>query len=180
MQNNSENIENLNQRLFEGDEYAMQEIFEIFWEPLFSKAYNILKNEDDAKDIVQTVFIDIWKRRKEKIILNLKAYLSNAVKYQVFKKMHHAKITQNHIERFEEIVFYDYLDELIHSNEIVDNLNATIEKLPEKCKEVFKLSRFEDLSNKEISEKLDISIKTVENHITKALRNLRTDLKDII
>ena len=173
-------IENLNQQLYDGNEQAFEIIYELYWRQLFYKAYSILQDEEEAKDAVQTVLTDLWQRREEKVILNLKAYLFNAVKYQVFKKLRNNKLTQNHIERFEEIIAYDHIDELIHYNEINDKLNSAIEKLPDKCKEVFILSRFEELTNKEISEKLNISIKTVENHITKALRTLRSNLDGII
>jgi RNA polymerase sigma-70 factor (family 1) len=175
-----ENNENLNLQLFEGNERAFEKIFDSFWRQLFYKANSILQDEDEAKDAVQTVFTDLWRRREEKVILNLKSYLFNAVKYQVFKKLRDNKITQSHIDRFEEITSFDNIDDMIHYNEINENLNAAINRLPDKCKEVFILSRFEELSNKEISEKLNISIKTVENHITKALRNLRSDLEGII
>lgn len=170
--------DDLNKRLFAGDEYAFTEIFEQYWELLFYKALTILDDKDDAKDIVQKVFIDLWNRRKENLILNLKPFLLNAVKYQVFNYLRNGKLTLKHIDRFEDILFYNHIDEEIDSKEISGGLSKAIEELPERCRIVFKLSRIENLSNREISEKMGISIKTVENQITKAQQTLRTALKE--
>ncbi len=171
--------ENLSHRLFKGDKEVLEEIFERYWDLLFSKAYSILKDEDDVKDAIQNVFIDLWKRRKEKIILNLEAYLLQAVKFQVFKKLRDGKLTQAHIERFEELIYYTHVEELVDSNETRDNFEEAIESLPNKCRTVFKLSRYEKLTNIQIAQKLDISIKTVENHITKANRIIHKYFKKI-
>jgi len=173
-------LDNLSKRLYEGDEYAFTEIFEQFWELLYFKAYSALRDKDESKDIVQKVFIDLWNRRKENLILNLKVYLLSAVKYQVFNYMRNGKITREHIDMFADILFYDHIDKLIDSNEINENLFNAVNELPEKCRNIFKLSRFESLSNREIAEKLEISVKTVENQITNAQKTLRTLLKNIL
>jgi RNA polymerase sigma-70 factor (family 1) len=146
---------------------------------MFFKALKILDDKDEAKDAVQIVFVDLWNRRKENVILNLKPYLLNAVKYQVFNRLRDNKLTQKHIDRFDDILFYTHIDEEIDSSEISGRLSQAIEELPNKCRAVFKLSRVDNLSNREIAEKMGISIKTVENHITKAQQNLRSSLKNI-
>lgn len=166
----------LNVRLYESDRSALGEIFELYWDKFFQIAFNILKNEDDAKDAVQVVLIDIWKRRSERIILNIEAYLHNAVKFQVFKKLRDGKLNQQHVEKFEKILVQEPIENKIEFDELNEDILKSIEKLPDKCREVIKLSRYEGLSHKEIASKLEISVKTVENHITKALKVIRSAL----
>jgi RNA polymerase sigma-70 factor (family 1) len=163
-------------RLRAGDKLALTELYNAYWELLFISAYNIVKDKELCEDIIQDVFMNIWhNREKLEINISLKGYLYACVRYQVFNQFRKNK-DKIHVE------FFDDLDkrfqhatpetEMMH-NELVQQINSIIETLPEKCQLVYKLSREEQLSHKEIADRLSISTKTVENHITKALQTIR-------
>lgn len=164
------------QRLREGDKLALTELYNSYWQPLFISSYNVLKNKEVCEDIIQDVFMNIWNNRaKLEINISLKGYFYACARYQVFSHFRKSKDKIN-------VEFLDDLDkrfqnatpetEIMHK-ELVQQVNCIIETLPEKCKLVYKLSREEQLSHKEIAIRLDITTKTVENHITKALHTIR-------
>jgi RNA polymerase sigma-70 factor (family 1) len=166
-------------RLRAGDKLALTELYNAYWELLFISAYNIVKDKELCEDIIQDVFMNIWhNREKLEINISLKGYLYACVRYQVFNQFRKNK-DKIHVE------FFDDLDkrfqhatpetEMMH-NELVQQINSIIETLPEKCQLVYKLSREEQLSHKEIADRLSISTKTVENHITKALQTIRLSI----
>jgi RNA polymerase sigma-70 factor (family 1) len=163
-------------RLRDGDKMALTELYNTYWQSLFMSAQNVLKDREKCEDIIQDVFMNIWHNRKKLIInISLKSYLYACVRYQVFGQFRKNK-DNIHVE------FFNDLDkrfqhatpetEMMHK-ELVKQITSIIDSLPEKCQLVYKLSREEQLSHKEIAERLNISTKTVENHITKALQNIR-------
>jgi len=128
------------------------------------------------------VFIDIWNKRKEVVIkVSLKSYLYACVRYKVFAEFRSKKTIR--IELLEDIdkrIQYTTPETKAMHKELKQQVKLIVETLPEKCKRVYKLSRHEQLSHKEIAEQLGISVKTVENHITNALRVLRTSLGQVL
>ncbi len=170
---------NLLQKLTQGDESAFTEIYRQYWKLLFSVAANKLDNLADAEEIVQDVFADLWKRRDEiNIRQSLKSYLAAAVKFQVYSLLY-KKYRQR---RYEALLSQDasaisHVEEQFDLKALKEQLQQTAAQLPVRCKLVYELSREEGLSNKEIAQSLDISEKTVENQMTKALKHLRTTLK---
>lgn len=170
-------------RMREDDVSAMKELYNNYWKLLYISSYNVLQNKELCEDIVQEVFIDIWNNRKKiSIKTSVKAYLYACARYKVF-----AEIKKNN--KMINVTYFSTLDhrfqkvtpesELIY-NELTEQINTIIEKLPEKCRNVFRLSREEQMSHKEISQHLNISTKTVENHITKALQIIRTSKKSVL
>lgn len=174
---NSDKI--LIKRLKEDDEAAITIIYNIYWKLLYASAFNILKNKELSEDLVQNIFINLWNNRKQlEIKVSLKSYLYASTRYQVF-----AVIRKN--KSISQIELSDDVDNRIKKTspetklmfkELIEQINSVIDSLPNKCRKVYKLSREEQLSHKEISQKLNISTKTVENHITKALKTLKTSL----
>lgn len=141
---------------------------------MFKYAYNLIQDEQKAQDIVQDIWLDFWERKELIENQNIKAYLYNAVKYKVFREIKNSKFSNQRIEDLNLIYEdFDYEESKSYSmSEILELAENKLSILPEKCKQVFKLSRIEGLKNKEIAQKLFISEKTVENHITKALKSL--------
>jgi RNA polymerase sigma-70 factor (family 1) len=158
-----------------GSERHFKQLFDIYWSKLYIVANNVLRNEADAEDIVQELFIDLWNRRATLVIDNLGGYLFTATRYSVAKKLAKRPLQKRHVELFEAILDNADLGASLETNDLIDFIRSKISHLPDRCKEVFELSRFEQLSNNEIANRLDISTSTVENQINKALKNLRDD-----
>jgi RNA polymerase sigma-70 factor (family 1) len=164
-------------RLKQSDEAALSVIYKRYWQPLYVSAYNILKDSQACEDIIQELFIKLWNNRYQiEITLSLKAYLYASIRYSVYRQIRTGAVRTQ---------IYDDLLERLHTpaaygnieyKELIVQVNTIVNKLPEKCKEVYKLSREHHLTHKQIAERLNISTKTVENHLTKALHHLRTSL----
>ena len=166
--------------LAEGDIKAFEEIYNRYWLSLFNKAIQIIKDASAGKDITQDVFVSLWANRKKTDIQNLRAYLYSSVRLKVFQTLRNHAISQKHLEKINAIAFVRNTEEQLRLNEVQSQLDLHLSNLPNKCQEVFRLSRIDHLSNREIAEKLDISSKTVEGHITHALKYLRSNLTDFI
>lgn len=164
--------------LCEGDESAFTTIYNRYWKRLLAIAYSNLKDKTLAEEVVQEVFISLWNRRCNLHVASLEAYLAKAVKFSTFKSIHRNK---RHAEIENSISISDaYIaDEIIESKFLKEYLEGVIEKLPNKCRLVFKLSRESYLTNKEISQNLAISEKSVEAHITRALKVLKYNLQRV-
>ena len=163
-------------RLRSGDESALTELYNKFWQALFVSSYNVLKDKELCEDIIQDIFMNIWhNREKLEIKISLKGYMYACARYQVFNQFRKNK-DKIHVELFQDIdkrFQHATPETLLMHDELVQQINAVIDTLPEKCQLVYKLSREEQLTHKEIAERLNISVKTVENHITKALHVIR-------
>lgn len=160
-------------KLREGDPSAFKLIYNLHWIKLYNLAYYYVASEQDAEDIVQDVFISIWTRR-EKLELNgpLENYLIRCTKYTTF---FYLKIKQrNAIARkkaaFEEVTYNT--EEYLSYKDLQNYLAALFESVSQKTKEIFFLSRFDGLTYSEIAGKLNVSVKTVEYHISQALKML--------
>ena len=164
------------------DELAFKEIYLRHWKALYISALNKINNSEVAEDIVQTVFTDLWERRENHSIENISAYLRTAVKYQVINYIKSAISKKAHLS----VIGEKQKPEESNADLIllVQELNAAIDKainqLPQKTQTIFRLSRFEQHSNKEISHIMDLSEKAVEYHITQSLKTLRFYLKDFM
>lgn|SRR5687768_3989683 len=159
-----------------GDITGFNELFNRHWKPLFNLATKILNDEDLAKDTLQEIFVSFYENAIHKEIIHVKPYLYQSVKYQCFMFLRSGKISEKHLHRLEAVASANCVDEYMDAEELESLLLRRIETLPDKCREVFYLSRYELLSNKKIAEQLNISQKTVEHQITKALRTLRVSL----
>lgn len=157
---------------------AFEVIYKRFWSPMLISAYNILEEKETCKDIVQEVFTDLWLKRTTTFISSLPGYLKVSVRNQVFKHLRKGKIKKKHIDTLEKISFVNATEQMVNYNQLVEMYDGGVDKLPPRCKEVFILSRHKHLSVKEIATHLNISPKTVENQITKALKILRASLYD--
>jgi RNA polymerase sigma-70 factor (family 1) len=155
---------------------AFSEIFNRYWGQLYVHALKMLKDEDDAKDIVQEVFTALWlKSEKIEIILNLQAYLFSCIRFKVLNHIRDNNTRINYIDLFSQFINRKNHTVLEHieERELAEAINAVINSLPEKMKKIFELSRTQYLSHKEISKKLNISEKTVKKQISNALYILK-------
>lgn len=159
----------------DSDEKAFQNLFELLWDPMYTYAFSLLEDETLAKDMVQEVWIGFWEGRKTIENTNIKAYLYKAVRYRVLKELRDSKLKSTHLEVLDTIYLDDNIEEeSLDPEETKMLLDNKLSILPKKCKEVFKLSKLQGLKNKEIAVELGISENTVENHISKAFKLLKT------
>ena len=156
-----------------GDRMAFNALFDRHWQSLFHVARKVLEDEDLAKDAIQEAFAALYQNAKEKQIEHVRPYLYQAVKYQCFMQLRSGKISEKHLSRLRTVSSANYVEEYMDAMELEVLLGNRIQSLPEKCREVFYLSRYELLPNKKIAEQLNISQKTVEHQLTKALKALR-------
>ncbi|MDP9075972.1 MAG: RNA polymerase sigma-70 factor [Bacteroidota bacterium] len=164
-------------RLKHDDDIALSIIYKKYWQMLYVSAHNILKDQQACEDIIQELFIKLWNNRHAvEINVSLKAYLYASIRYEVYRQIKSGAVRDdiydNLLERLQTPETYHNIE----YKELIGQINSVVNQLPEKCREVYKLSREEQLSHKQIAERLNISPKTVENQITKALRYLRTSL----
>jgi RNA polymerase sigma-70 factor (family 1) len=166
-----------------GDETAFERTFRKYYDRLCNYANSLLKEEDEAEEVVQTVFLSIWEKRSElEITLSLKSYLYRAVHNHCLNRFKHAAVRESHRDYTQHFLpqSYESVTEVIHANELEERIEAAVSSLPEQCQLAFRMSRFEELKYQEIADQLGISIKTVENQIGKALKILRSALADYL
>lgn len=164
-------------RLRAGDDLALKVIYKKYWNQLYTSAFNMLQDQQACEDIIQELFINLWnKRERIEIKASLKSYLFASVRYEVYRQVRHGSVREDIFENIQDRLQTPSEYGNIEHRELLSYVNSIVNKLSEKCKVVYKLSREEQLSHKEIASKLDISTKTVENHLNKALRQLRVSL----
>lgn len=165
-----------------GNEDALAQLYSRYWDKLLAVAINRLGVEAEAEECVQDVFLSLWKRRSEIVLKHsISTYLWVAVKHQVINRLdaRYAKRTLRTTELVDDLLTPSS-EELLLEKELREQINQTVARLPEKCRMVYHLSREEGKSNKEIARELNISEKTVEGHVTRALRDIRTDLTAMV
>jgi RNA polymerase sigma-70 factor (ECF subfamily) len=171
------------QALADGDITTFEMLFRTYYQPLCNYAYTFLQDRQDAEEIVQSTFLMVWEKKNELAIrTSVKPYLYAMVRNACLNALKHEKIKQRHAG--EELATaersYDSVAHIVATNELEIRIKEAIDELPEQCRMVFKLSRFEELKYSEIAEQLGISIKTVENHMGKALKIMRDRLRDYL
>ncbi|ASU34467.1 RNA polymerase sigma-70 factor [Mucilaginibacter xinganensis] len=177
------NDKELSGLLGEGDEHAFTEIYNRYWSKLFAIATNKLRELDEAEEIVQDIFISLWKRRDElSVIDTLSSYLAVSVKYRVIKTLDKRNSQQKYAEysQYTATITDDSTQQWLEFEELKSRLAVFVADLPEKCRLVFQLSREAGYSQKKIAAELGISEKTVEAHLGKAIKTLRTRLSQFL
>lgn len=160
-----------------GSREAFDEIYRRNWSAMYLAAFNMLQDEDACMDVVQDVFVWIWNKRGSLEILSLKSYLISAVKYKVANVIRKLKLRQSFFDQIEtEEPSFNNVSSELELKELREVLLQFTAELPDRCREVFDLSRNEHLSNKEISQKMGISEKAVERQMTIALKRLKVSL----
>jgi RNA polymerase sigma-70 factor (family 1) len=169
-------------QLAEGNEAAFMEIYERYWQKVFAVAYSRLKNLQDAEDIVHDVFASVWTNREKSTIHALDNYLATAAKYMVFARIKQIQKERNYKTTASEntMIADDQITNQLHHKRIIELIKFEVEKLPEKCRIIFKYSRYEGMSVKQIAALLNISPKTVENQLGKALKHVKVAVRSFL
>ncbi|HEX2968218.1 MAG TPA: RNA polymerase sigma-70 factor [Bacteroidales bacterium] len=169
--------------LHKGDRELFGQVFETYYERLCNYANTFVNNIDEAEETVQGLFLILWEKREViEIHTSVKSYLYQAVHNQALNRIKHEKVRHLHAEfvQHNADTSSDPGDEKVIGGELEMKINEAINSLPAQCRRVFQLSRFENLTYAEISEQLNISKKTIENHMGKALRIMREKLKEYL
>jgi len=169
--------------LAQKDETAFEQVFKTHFKRLHAYAFTILRDEVEAKEMVQQVFFKLWERNETLSLSgSVSAYLYRAVHNESLNYIKHQKVRSNH----QLHVAYSMKNEFEHpakkvmAGELEKKIHSAMNELPEQCRTIFQMSRFDELKYREIADKLGISVKTVENQMGKALKLLREKLVDFL
>ncbi|CAH0298632.1 ECF RNA polymerase sigma factor SigK [Pedobacter sp. Bi27] len=169
------------------DEKAFNALFDRYWSKVYAVCYRYVKDEEAALEITHDIFLNIWKRRHELNIGSFKNYVLTSASYRGIRKKQELKaVPINYIEDYSQNEHTFALgnlsttnkgEEKIGQEEFDEKIMLMLNELPKRCREIYLLSRKENLSIIEIAVKLNISKRTVENQLTTALKHLRQYLK---
>lgn len=163
-----------------GDERAFEQIYDLFYSKMYATAFQYLKNKPLAEEVVSDVFCRIWKKRFELVhIKNFESYLFISVRNLSLNYIRNNSRISN--ESFDEQSYHisDPLalpDEVMQAHELQDQLNKSVESLPQKCKAIFKMIRFDGLKYKEVASELNISVNTVDTQMRIAMKKISQSL----
>ncbi|MDR6783825.1 RNA polymerase sigma-70 factor (family 1) [Pedobacter africanus] len=168
--------------LTRGDQAAFTEIYDRYWKLIYTHVYKMLRDEEDAKDIVQEVFGNLWIRAASiKNNANISGLLYIAARNKVFDLIERNKVRSDYIGEIASFISERGNDQVdtIDEKRIIEILEREIQKLPPKMREIFELSRKDNLSHKEIAAKLNISEQTVKKQVQNALKAIKPKLNDM-
>lgn len=164
-----------------GDQSAFTEIYKRYWQKLFSVAANKIDDLEEAREIVQDIFISLWNRRQQvEIKGSLGNYLAVSVKYRIINVLDKQNNHKTYLSNLNPSEIDNSTQQWLEFCELKDRLANLVAELPKKCRLVFELSREQGYSQKEIAERLEISEKTVEGHLTKAIKALKMGLSSYL
>jgi len=169
--------EELLSRLVTGDEVAFSELYNKYWTTAYKAAFNATRDEEIAMDVVQDVFVWLWRNKYQLKINDFVPYLLTAVRFKVLNAIRQGKFRDEVLKSFpKEEIGVSFTDIAFELKELKAMIDQFVETLPDQARKIFILSRNEHLSNKEIAEKMGISEKTVKNQMTISLKKLRNSL----
>ncbi len=167
------------------DPLMFDELFRVYAKPLFYYAAKFV-DDDAAKDIVQDTFEKLWSDPSLKVHRSLNALLFTMVRNNCLHHLEKQKVRNKYLEtsrlalKEEELRFYMEERSSLIERDMEQKLSEVLERLPDRCRQIFRMSRFENKKNKEIAEELQISVKAVEKQISRALATIRTEMKDYL
>lgn len=164
------------------DYQSFERLYEKYWEKLYDYVIRRINSHEVSQEIVQEVFVSLWEKRNTiQINTSVASYLFAAAKYQMLNYIKACAVREKYAENFRAFSasrFDNSTEESMALSELQGQILQGMSTLPEKCKEVFLLKRVQHLSTHEIASQLNISPKTVENHMTRALKILRVSLQE--
>ena len=161
---------------------AFKEIYSRYWRSIFESAYHRLANKEVAKELVQAIFLRIWEKRHTIQVHHLHSYLQTAIRNSIINYIESTLVHKKYLQHAMNAgsTTCNGTEAAINFHELSQAIEKAIALLPEKTRNVFRLSRFDHLSIREIAANMNISEKAVEYHITQSLKTLRLYLKDYL
>nr|WP_121273546.1 sigma-70 family RNA polymerase sigma factor [Pedobacter schmidteae] len=166
-----------------GCEHAFKEIYQRYWFQVYQVAYRKVHHKELAEELTQNLFVELWRRRTSVEIRSLSAYLFGSLRYSIinhYKSLLVQENYHNYIKASSNFGVVNNADYLLMLHELSEALDKGVALLPKKTAEVFRMSRMEHRSVKDISQQLNISEKAVEYHITQSLKSIRFYLKEYL
>lgn len=171
--------ERIVQLIREGNDESFRGIFHAYYEGLCQYAFTLLRDMDDAEDVVQSMFLKIWEKRQTlNITHTIKSYLYKSVYHQCINQFDHRAVRVKFQERVSVEKSQSVQHPEVFPHELEERIVAVIKTLPKQCRTIFMMSRYQEMKYSEIAKELDISVNTIENQISKALRILRAHFND--
>ncbi|MGF1637108.1 MAG: RNA polymerase sigma-70 factor [Cyclobacteriaceae bacterium] len=170
-------------RIKNDDKEAFDDLYERYWSALMAFCYKLTQSESVSQEIVQDLFVELWiNRSRLEIKKSLRSYLFNALKYKVLDHIKKSSKKEAYISEMLDVYTcgINFTEQEINLVNLERSYKKALEILPERCRQVFRLSREENQSIVEISQNLNISSQTVKNQISKALKILRVHLKEYV
>ncbi|MDX9846874.1 MAG: RNA polymerase sigma-70 factor [Tenuifilaceae bacterium] len=167
-------------KIQQGNIKEFEKLFRKLYADLCHYAFKYLKDMDAAEEIVQDLFYSYWKNRgRIEVKTSLKSYLYQATKNRCLKSIEHNAVKEKYSRELqvENLTETPEASQEIETEELTEIIEKTLDQLPERCREIFVMSRFDGLKYAEIAEKLSVSVKTVEANMGKALKLFRLNLK---
>ena len=163
-----------------GSVKAFEQIFRMYWHPLYNVAKSKLRSHDEAEEVIQGIFSALWEKRETLFITNLTYYLNTSLRNRILNILRDKITREKYWEYYRTFVprQHELTDDIVHFDDLRDAVEVAVNHLPEKSREVFKLSRLEGRSNAEIAKLLKVSEKAIEYHLTKSLKALKIQLRD--
>jgi len=176
-----QDTEQLLSRMTEGDQEAFRAIFKMYWKDCYRIAYSKLNSKELAEEATQNIFVSLWERRGQVEIKNLKAYLFTSIKYQIINIIEAKVLSKKHLGTLSNVTqTKNDVEQYIFEKDLFEAMELALKSLPPKTMRVYQMSRIEHLTGKQIALKLGLSEKSVEYHMSKALKLLRVELKDYL
>ena len=165
-----------------GDQSAFCEVFKRHWKKLYRIAYQKLRSEAIAEELVQDLFLNLWEKRETLNISDLAPYLTTAIKHRIISHIRKQVVHQKYWDYYKRAFTNEdnVTEKDFEYNELLKQFENGLIDLPEKSKKVFKLNRLEGHSIPEIAAMLNLSEKAIEYHLTRSLKQLRIHLKEYI
>ena len=168
-------------RIREGDVGHFESLFRSSYVSLVRYAKTLIKDHDNAEEIVQDLFFRLWQdKEKIKIESSLNGYLFRSVHNRCLHYIEHNKVVERHVEEMShrQSEGQESPSDILHYKELQARIARVLERLPERCGKIFYMNRFEGLKYNEIAEKLSVSVKTVESNMGRALKEFRRELTE--
>lgn len=158
-----------------GNERVFNQIFDNYYPCLCFYTNKYLNDFDLSRSVVQQVFVDLWIKRDRLQVVSLKSYLFQSARNASLDIIKHRKTEKRYLSTFQKIESFQD-DDFLEEAELADKINKAIQLLPERCRVIFMMCRFEELKYADIAKRLNISVKTVEMQVSIALKRLRNEL----
>ncbi|MVM38824.1 RNA polymerase sigma-70 factor [Spirosoma sp. HMF3257] len=168
--------------LRDDDEQAFRELYDRYWYKMYVIAHRKLRRKEVAEELAQELFVMIWQKRESLRVINLQAFLGVSLKNLMIDYIRRNIQEEHYLDQLQQFFPAETFAtmEAVQLNELSEAIQNTLAKLPEKTREIFILNRFEHLTIREIAQRLNLSEKTIEYHLSRSTTFLRQNLRDFM